>query len=378
MPEQRSSTQRSGRLTPDRDGISERAVDVLRRTAPLLPEEMQEAFTPLVSPENLAITAGILAAWVASHAVGVGEVVDVGLLAFGLITLGEMALDAGKHLGECFRLTLNAKDAKDLDEAAGHLASAVSMLGVTLFTNLIMKHAARRVPSAKANLVPVPMQRYFALTVEEWLYKIGFRRIAPAQRRNAEKALEFLRKASQSGSGSRSITQRDVQGWLKGMDLSSPVSDAPLNVGTTLIGYMKVKPEVLVKIRANPSRAKDIIAALRPSDVELGRFFTRPGQAIQDLGIGAQNRVYCRFRVNQHIPALQSKVAPIRDIWTVKSSEQVTLSSGRVVTRDKAQLAGGGGTQYLIPNASDLRQNQSGALPALALERIGTNINLAY
>src|SRR5262249_54256330 len=154
------------------------------------------------SPENLLITGAVLAAWAASHAVGVGEIVDLGLLAFGLITLGTMALDVGKHITEFLRLASSAKTSADLDAAAGRLAEAVALLGGTLFTSLVMKHAVKA--GVKPPRVPAAPMRYFALTAEEWLYQAGFRRVAPMARTGTETALRFL------GEKRNFVTERDI------------------------------------------------------------------------------------------------------------------------------------------------------------------------
>src|SRR5688500_1242678 len=47
-----------------------------RRTTPLLPEHMRDQFAALFEPANIAITAGVLTAWLGSHYVGIGFVAD--------------------------------------------------------------------------------------------------------------------------------------------------------------------------------------------------------------------------------------------------------------------------------------------------------------
>lgn len=334
----------------------------MRRAIPLLPQEMREDVEALVSPENLAITAAVLGAWAASHAVGVGEVVDIGLLALGLMTLGAMALDVGKHIGAYLRVAIGAKSPKDLDDAAAHLAEAISMLGVTLFTTLIMKQAAKKLPGVTAKLTPAPLQRYLAFTVEEWLYKSGYRRIAPRARAGALEALRFFETKRNF------VSENSILGWLKGMDLSKTVTSTVLPPKQVVIGYMQVNPLILAKIRAHPSRARELIAGLKGGDMEIGRFFTRSGTSSRQLGIGDQNRIYCKFELGSGVSALQSTTAPFRDTWTLPGVNVVKLPSGNEAHR--GQLVGGGGMQYLIPDAKDLLKSET-----LKLVEIGTRLN---
>src|SRR3954447_25293177 len=47
--------------------LEDRFIEVLKRTAPLLPEDIRDEFLALLAPKNLLIMAGVLAAWAASH-----------------------------------------------------------------------------------------------------------------------------------------------------------------------------------------------------------------------------------------------------------------------------------------------------------------------
>ena len=61
--------------------LSERLVAVIRRAASRVPGEAGQKLLAMISPAALAATFAVLAAWAASHAVGVGEVADVLLIA---------------------------------------------------------------------------------------------------------------------------------------------------------------------------------------------------------------------------------------------------------------------------------------------------------
>ena len=123
--------------------LQQKLLGAARRVAPRLPREMRGQFAALFSGPNLAITAGVLTAWGASHLVGVGEAVDVVLIVGGAITLGWQAFAAGKDIGQFAYIAANARTSADLDDAAGHLARAVVTLGVAAFIGLIMKFGAR-------------------------------------------------------------------------------------------------------------------------------------------------------------------------------------------------------------------------------------------
>ncbi len=343
--------------------LESRLSAALQLTLPKLPAEMQQAFGELISPANLAITVGVLALWAASHAVGVGEVVDVGLIIYGLITLGSMALDVGKDLGKFLTIAASATSVTELDTAATHLASAVSILGVTLFAALVMKHAGKVKGGAKPTFKATPSPKFYALTVEEWLYNSGVRRISPMARSGTETALRFFDSKKQFASTG------DVTGWLKGIDLSKPVSVKHCAAGETLIGYLQLKPNVVAKIKANPSKAAEIIKGLQPHEVEMGRFFTKSGTSNRQLGIADQNRIYVKIKVQGSVSALESTTSPIKDTWTVRAGG-TTTSSGN--TWYNGQLVGGGGTQYLIPEARYLYSTSK----VLQIVEFGTKVNL--
>ena len=340
-------------------GLEQRLLEALRRTGPRLPHDMQQGFAELVSPANIAITAGVFAGWIASHAIGVGELFDLGLIGFGLITLGGMAIEVSKHLAAFLRIVAGAGS---LDVAAEHLAEAVAILGVTLFTALVMHNAAKAGSRLRPRFVPPPALRFRGLTTEEWLYKISYRRVAPRPREGAELALRFMEEKPNL------VSNGDIEGWLKGMDLSQAVQRTNVNAGETLVGYLQLKTEVLAQIKANPSQAKAIIGALKPSEVVVGRFFTRSGTSVRQLGIADQNRIFCRFKFNRSASALESTASPIKDTWTVRAGGRTTSKGTQW---RNGQLVGGGGRQLLIPDARELSASNG-----FDIIEIGSRINL--
>src|SRR6478609_4121555 len=78
--------------------VGDKLVEAAKRATPLLPHEMQAEFASLFSPGAIAVTAGVLAAWAASHLIGVGEVADFVVLLIGIGTIGWQAVGAARDL----------------------------------------------------------------------------------------------------------------------------------------------------------------------------------------------------------------------------------------------------------------------------------------
>jgi hypothetical protein len=135
---------------------SEKVAEAIRRAARSMPGKAGAKLQSLLSPEALAMVAGVIVVWVASHAVGVGEAVDVLLLATGLIFVGREAVDAIGHLIDFGRLSLGAQTEADLDSAGQHLAIAVSIIGINTVIVLLTRggikaHRGRYKPSIKGD-----------------------------------------------------------------------------------------------------------------------------------------------------------------------------------------------------------------------------------
>jgi hypothetical protein len=72
----------------------------------------------------------IAAVGVGSHWIGIGEVVDVVLIGWGVWTLGPEALHIGRDLHQFFTTATRAQTEQDLDRAADHFARAIAVIGV--------------------------------------------------------------------------------------------------------------------------------------------------------------------------------------------------------------------------------------------------------
>jgi hypothetical protein len=134
--------------------------EALRRSLPLLPADARAEVEKLLEPATLAILAGTIAVWAGSHFFGIGEIVDVILLAVGAAFLGMAAWEAAKELISFAMDALNARTSADLDRAAGHFARAVSIIGINAVLAVLVHRGARAVrarPSktAKPGLIDI-------------------------------------------------------------------------------------------------------------------------------------------------------------------------------------------------------------------------------
>ena len=112
---------------------------VSKKAAGLLPGDLGRRLLELMSPTSIAVMAGVVAIWAGSHFVGVGEFVDVVLLAAGWIAIGSGALQGGKKLIAFAISTQSAKSVADLDRAARELADAITILGIDVVLGLLFR-----------------------------------------------------------------------------------------------------------------------------------------------------------------------------------------------------------------------------------------------
>src|SRR5215471_19154743 len=129
--------------------------ETLEKALPKLGPEAGGQLKALVTPQSLAIVAGVLVAWVASHAIGVGEVIDVILSVVGAVAIGYSFFTGLDHLYSFATGTYNAQTEPDLDEAADHFAKAVGILGVQAVLAVLFRGR----PYAKSETPPPPPPR---------------------------------------------------------------------------------------------------------------------------------------------------------------------------------------------------------------------------
>lgn len=107
--------------------MPKRIAEVIRLLPSKLPLELWSQLKGLMSTDLMVLAVGLYAA---SHAFGVGELIDIGIL----LIVGEQGLF---ELAECVQITVLAMSPKDLDEAATHLARAISIITVYKFVSLL-------------------------------------------------------------------------------------------------------------------------------------------------------------------------------------------------------------------------------------------------
>jgi len=116
---------------------------VLERARRYMSPAMAEEFDKLISPAAIGTVVGVLVVWAASHAFGVGEVVDVILIVVGYALAGWAIFDAVGHIVDFITLTTGAKNPEDLDRAARALADAAAAVGVGVLIAILTRGAGR-------------------------------------------------------------------------------------------------------------------------------------------------------------------------------------------------------------------------------------------
>jgi hypothetical protein len=150
--------------------LKERFCEVLERTGPLLKPEIQEEFAALLSPWNLVIMAGTMAVWGVSHYFGVGFVVDGLLVIAGVLFLGVQVIWAASDFYWAIKLTADAKTDTDLDAAAQRLANFVAVVGVAVFSALVMKGAKRVAPTVRGAIATAAAGKFGGFTGTHFQY----------------------------------------------------------------------------------------------------------------------------------------------------------------------------------------------------------------
>ncbi len=122
---------------------TEKIGEAMRRSLPLLPAEAVGVVKSMLQPTTLAIVAGTLVVWAGSHFFGAGEIVDLILLTVGFVTLGGAVWAGADELYKFANRSINAQNDMDLDTAARHFATAVTLLGISTIQALLLRAPAR-------------------------------------------------------------------------------------------------------------------------------------------------------------------------------------------------------------------------------------------
>lgn len=95
----------------------------------------------LLTPQTLAAAAGFFVAWLVSHAVGIGFVVDALLLGLGVVAIGLAVFSGIDELIQFGSGAIGARSNAQLDAASKHFAQGVSILGVQAVIALLLRRA---------------------------------------------------------------------------------------------------------------------------------------------------------------------------------------------------------------------------------------------
>lgn len=98
-----------------------KVVESIRRSLPHLPGEARAAVEALVSPEAIAVVSGTLVLWAGSHFTGIGQIVDVILLAVGVVLLGNTVWDLAQEIWSFARVAVSAKNEQTSRRLGGTL-----------------------------------------------------------------------------------------------------------------------------------------------------------------------------------------------------------------------------------------------------------------
>ena len=109
-----------------------------------LPSEVAEEIKAIFTPATLATMVGVFAVYLAAHATGIGQAMDIGMLVAGGIYFGLDAFAIFKDIAG-FAGAVNATTPEELVKAGEHLALAVAKIGVDAVMTLLTKKVADRV-----------------------------------------------------------------------------------------------------------------------------------------------------------------------------------------------------------------------------------------
>jgi uncharacterized membrane protein YeaQ/YmgE (transglycosylase-associated protein family) len=134
--------------------LAERLGEVFELTLPKLSPEARAQLASFVTPQSLAIIAGVVGAWIVGHAFGIGELIDVVLGVVGVVAIGMAVFSGLDELFEFARGTYFATSEADLEAAANPLAKAIAILGIQAVLALLFKG---RPKGARVSVGPEPV-----------------------------------------------------------------------------------------------------------------------------------------------------------------------------------------------------------------------------
>jgi len=155
---------------------TEKIGEAIRRSLPHIPSEARSFVSSLLEPQTLAIIAATLIIWAGSHAVGIGEIVDIILLGVGVFTLGFSVFKGASELYDFAVGAVNARSDEGIENAGRHFAHAVTILGVGTLQAILLRGQGRTVISrgspriySPPNVGPPPVGSQLRVTRPAWI-----------------------------------------------------------------------------------------------------------------------------------------------------------------------------------------------------------------
>lgn len=115
--------------------------ETFTRTLPKLGPEARAQLQAVINPTSLAIIAGVLIAWLVSHAFGIGEIIDIVILVVGIASIGFAVFTGLDYLYDFALGVYRAKTSRDLDKASDDLAKAIGILGIQVVLAVLFRGA---------------------------------------------------------------------------------------------------------------------------------------------------------------------------------------------------------------------------------------------
>jgi hypothetical protein len=129
--------------------IQDRLSEVLQRSKSYVGPDIGAMVNQFMSPANLVIMAGTLGLWGGSHFFGVGEIIDVLLLAVGAFAIGWSIVDVAKDLYTFADRTLRGRTESDLDEAAQAFAHGIVLAGITVVMAVLLRRSIKQIQATR-------------------------------------------------------------------------------------------------------------------------------------------------------------------------------------------------------------------------------------
>lgn len=123
---------------------------------PKLAPDVGQQLKQMISPESIAIMAGVLVAWIISHGAGIGEIIDAIILVAGVFAIGMAVFSGLDYLYNAVSLTYKASTKKDLEKAADDFAKGISILGVQIVLAILFKKIPKTGRGSKINIGDPP------------------------------------------------------------------------------------------------------------------------------------------------------------------------------------------------------------------------------